>query len=226
MVQEKLLQIYQLMFEHFGDRHWWPAQTKEEVVIGAILVQNVSWSNTEKAIEKLRQQDLLSFAALHRAPLDEIEPCVVSTRFYKTKAKKLKAFSDFLDANYKGDLEAFLRQPVPQLREQLLNIYGIGPETADDIVLYAGGQLSFVIDAYTQRILARLGITQEQAGYEELRTWFMENLPADVALFNQYHALLDAVGHHYCSPKNPSCTPCPLAPLCQYAQQNHSFTQS
>jgi len=215
-LREQLLYIYQLMFDHFGDRHWWPAETREEVIIGAILVQNVSWASTVKAINKLREQHLLTFKALSQSPLEIIETCIISTRYYRMKAKKLKAFAQYLEEEFSGNLDACLAQPMNTLRGQLLAIYGIGPETADDILLYAAERPSFVVDAYTKRIFHRLGYIEESIPYEELRQWFMLHLPENVALYNQYHALLDATGHHYCSTRNPDCRSCPLLNICHY----------
>ncbi|MDQ0188391.1 hypothetical protein JI721_15735 [Alicyclobacillus cycloheptanicus] len=217
-LQTTLMDIYHRMEDAFGDRGWWPASSTEEIIIGAILVQNVSWSNTVKAVERLNDHGLLTFPALAAASVDDIEACVYSTRFYKTKAKKLKAFATHVMTHHKGRIDAMLAQPMAPLRAELLQIYGIGPETADDILLYAANQASFVIDAYTKRIFYRLGLTPADISYESMRAWFMANLPADVSLFNQYHALLDAVGHHFCSTKRPKCEACPLRSKCLVAQ--------
>ncbi|MCL6515815.1 endonuclease [Alicyclobacillus sp.] len=212
-----LMDIYHRMYARFGDRHWWPAKTAEEVVIGAILVQSVAWSNVVKAIGQLRERGLLSLPAIHAASAETIEACVVPTRYYRVKAKKLKAFAAHVCERYGGDLERMFDQDAASLRSELLSIYGIGPETADDIVLYAAGKPSFVIDAYTKRIFARLGLVDEHVGYEPLRQWFMRHLPEDVALYNNYHALIDAIGHHYCAARRPQCRVCPLAPVCRHA---------
>ncbi|MCL6548757.1 MAG: endonuclease [Alicyclobacillus sp.] len=217
-LRRELMDIYNRMFEHFGDRKWWPAETVEEVVIGAILVQGVAWSNTVKAIDNLRQRGLLTIPALHRASAEEVETCIVPTRYFRMKAKKLKAFAAHVEDRYGGDLAAMFDQPLEPLRTELLGIYGIGRETADDIVLYAAGKASFVIDSYTKRIFHRLGYTAEEVPYEWMRAWFMDHLPADPALYNQYHALIDAVGHHFCSHKQPLCAPCPLRSLCDRGQ--------
>jgi endonuclease-3 related protein len=216
-VQRRLMEIYERLFEHFGDRKWWPAKTREEVVIGAILVQNVAWSNTEKAIRNLEAQNLLSFRRLLEVSPSVIEACIVPTRYYRMKAKKLRAFAEYLRDRYAFDLDRMFNQPAESLRSELLTIHGIGPETADDIVLYAAGLPTFVIDAYTRRIFHRLGLVAENAGYETLRSWFLAHLPEDVALFNQYHALLDALGHHVCRQRHPRCPDCPLKSMCAYA---------
>ncbi|MCL6637236.1 MAG: hypothetical protein K6T26_04725, partial [Alicyclobacillus sp.] len=149
--QTRLLHVYERLLSHFGDRGWWPAETAEEVVIGAILVQNVAWSNVVRALDQLRQRDWLNFHALAAAPFEELAACVVSTRFYRMKAKKLKHLAEYLVAHYEGQLERLFAQPAEALRSELLALYGVGPETADDIVLYAAGLPTFVIDAYTRR---------------------------------------------------------------------------
>lgn len=212
-ITHKLLRIYQRMFEQIGPRYWWPADTVEEVVIGAILVQNVSWTNTEKALKNLAEAELLSFSQLHQAELEEIEGCIRSTRFYRTKARKLKAFAEHLE-KHDNSLGVMLSQPLDKLRKELLKIYGIGPETADDILLYAAQLPSFVIDTYTKRIFHRLGLVPEDISYDALRGWFMEHLPQDVQLYNEYHALIDAVGHRFCNPSQPKCGECPLQEEC------------
>ncbi|MCL6631222.1 MAG: endonuclease [Alicyclobacillus herbarius] len=217
--REHMLQIYTRLFQHFGDRKWWPAKTREEIVIGAILVQNVSWANTVKAIDALENHGLLSFQAIESADLDVLESCLIPTRFYRVKAKKLKAFSKHLKSNYRFDLDRMLALPTEELRAELLSIYGIGPETADDIVLYAAAKPTFVIDAYTRRIFHRLGMSPENPGYEVMRNWFLNHLPEDVVLFNQYHALLDALGNQLCRQTKPRCPNCPLLDLCRYGQQ-------
>ncbi|GGI95777.1 endonuclease III [Alicyclobacillus cellulosilyticus] len=216
-ITAKLLHIYRLMEDALGDRGWWPAKTREEVVIGAILVQNVSWKNTVIAIERLRERGWLTFPELYRAPVEEIAACVRSTRFYVSKAKKLHAFAAHVCTRYGGRLDPMFDQPLEALREELLGLYGIGPETADDIVLYAAGKPTFVVDAYTRRIFARLGLLREDMPYEAVRRWFMDHLPADTRLFNQYHALIDAVGHHFCTARKPRCSACPLRSVCGYA---------
>jgi len=209
-----LLDIYQRLYNHWGDRKWWPADTVEEVVIGAILVQNVAWSNVETAIGLLKQTGICSFRHFTEENHEVIYACVKSTRFYKMKTAKLIAFANYLQQHYSGSLLAMLRQPGEDLRSELLGVYGIGPETADDIVLYAAELPTFVVDAYTRRIFSRLELIADSVSYEEMRQWFLSRLPSDVSLLNQYHALLDALGHHYCTPQSPKCSLCPLSDLC------------
>lgn len=211
-----LLDIYHALENHFGDLHWWPAKTKDEVAIGAILTQNVSWANVEKALALLAEQGLLSLAGINRAPFDQLEHCIVSTRYYKTKAKKLKAFAEYFLTIWHGDWELLQKAGIDKARHGLLGVWGIGPETADDILLYAAELPSFVIDTYTKRIFARLGYIDEKISYADLRHWFMSQLPSDIGLFNQYHALIDALGHRLCLTRKPSCPQCPLEYLCKY----------
>ncbi len=213
-----LLDIYERLFAHYGDRRWWPADTPEEVIIGAILVQNVAWKNVETAIARLREKGWLSLCALREAPIEEVEGCIVSTLYYRMKARKLQAFAAMVETEFAGDAGLMLALPADELRARLLAVWGIGPETADDIILYAANQPSFVIDAYTRRIFSRLGLTKEKATYEELRAFFMRHLTADVALYNQYHALIDALGHSLCLKKRPRCSECPLCTMCPSAE--------
>ncbi len=213
-----LQRIYERLFAHYGDRRWWPAETTEEVIIGAILVQNVAWKNVVTAIDRLRGSGLLTLAALHRAPVERIEECIVSTLYYRVKAQKLKTFAAMVDREFAGDAGRLLALPANELRARLLAVWGIGPETADDIILYAAHQPSFVVDSYTRRIFFRLGLTREKATYEELRGFFMRHLPPDTALYNQYHALIDALGHSLCLNRRPRCDECPLRSICPAAK--------
>ena len=210
----RLLEIYERLLAHHGDRRWWPADTAEEVIIGAILVQNVAWKNVERAIAQLRARGWLTLAALHEAPTEDIEESIVSTLYYRMKARKLKTFAAMVEAEFGGDVNLLLALSAAELRARLLAVWGIGPETADDIVLYAAHQPSFVVDSYTRRIFFRLGVTREQATYDELRDFFMRHLPSDVGLYNQYHALIDALGHSLCLSRRPRCGECPLQSLC------------
>ncbi|KPV43569.1 hypothetical protein AN477_11820 [Alicyclobacillus ferrooxydans] len=212
-----LLDAYKRLETHYGDLHWWPAQTVEEMVIGAILVQNVAWKNTQKALSNLDDAGLMSFSAIYAANIESVAEQVVPTRFYNMKAKRLKSFAEHLINKYDGELTDMLSQPLDTLREELLSIPGIGPETADDIVLYGAGLPSFVVDAYTKRILFRCGVIPERVDYEELRQWFMKHLPADPAMFNQFHALLDRTGNRCCLAKKPRCLDCALQEICQFA---------
>ena len=192
--------------------HWWPAKTPFEVIVGTILTQNTAWVNVERAIANLRRERLLTPRGLERVPLGRLARLVRPSGYFRQKAKKLKAFVRFLRERFGGSLERMFRTPTAQLREQLLGVHGIGPETADSILLYAGNHPIFVVDAYTKRILLRHGLAGEMAGYEEIRDLFESALPRDARLFNEFHALLVNVGKNWCRAKNPRCSECPLGP--------------
>lgn len=202
--------FYNALEDRLGPQHWWPARTRFEVIVGAILTQNTAWSNVEKAIRALKRERLLEPRALRRAPLRRLERLVRPSGYYRQKARKLKAFVAFLDREFGDSLDRMFRLPTPVLREKLLAVHGIGPETADSILLYAGGHAVFVVDAYARRILARHGLASSAAGYLELQTLFEANLPRHADLFNQYHALLVETGKRWCRRSEPLCDHCPL----------------
>jgi endonuclease III related protein len=209
--QDLLTGVLEQMLQAFGPQHWWPAETPFEVIIGAILTQNTAWKNVEKAIAALRERDLLALAPLLQLPQAELAGLIRASGYYNQKAQRLKHFCEHVGNHWAGNLDGFLQQDMASLREQLLRMRGIGPETADSIVLYAAEQPSFVVDTYTYRIFSRHGWVPEETGYEELRSFFMDNLPADVNLFKEYHALLVRTGHYYCR-RRPVCGGCPLEP--------------
>jgi len=210
-----LNEIYRQLFQAFGHRHWWPGESREEVIIGAILTQNVAWRNVSSAIENLRKHRLLTLADIHRANLELIASLIMSTRFFHQKARKLKNFTGFLFTNYSGSLDEMFARPTCELRKELLSINGLGEETADSILLYAGGKAVFVVDAYTKRIFSRMGITSEEMTYQEYQAFFMSALKPDAGLYNDYHAQIVYLGHHYCKAKNPACDKCPIRRLCR-----------
>jgi len=207
--------VYDLMYAKNGPRHWWPADSKFEVVIGAILTQFVSWKNVTTAINSLKAEGLLSVEGICEVDMGKLEELIRSTRFYKQKARKLKTFCMYLKENYGGSLDRFFDKDVYELRRELLSLYGIGEETADCIILYAAEKPIFVVDAYTRRIFSRLGFFNENVSYREMQEFFMNNLEQDVRLFNEYHAQIDGIGNHYCSGKKPACEECPLNQICK-----------
>lgn len=222
-----LMEVYTRLYNHFGPRHWWPAETPFEVVVGAILTQSVAWRNVEKAIVNLKEAGLLSVEGLHQAEVEEIASLIVPTRYYRAKAKKLKAFINFLVEKYGGSLERLFAVPLDKLRPELLGLNGIGPETADSILLYAGEYPIFVIDAYTHRIFQRLGVFEPKVSYAEMQRFFMYHLPTDVKLFNEYHALIDALGNRLCRARKPTCQECPLLGLgCQVSKDGNLKAES
>ena len=212
MSYEKLKQIYDLLYERYGPQHWWPGETAFEVIVGAILTQNTNWANVEKAIANLKAADSLIPQRLCDMPTAQLAELIRPAGYFNIKAARLKNFLDWFFENYSGELGALQALNANVLRAELLSIKGVGPETADSIVLYAFQKTVFVVDAYTCRVLGRHGLIEEGADYENVRDFFESNLPSDVKLFNEYHALFVRVGKEYCRPK-PKCKDCPLVSL-------------
>ena len=211
---KKLLAIYDGLFDHYGPQDWWPAQTHLEMIVGAILVQAVSWRNVEKALANLKDEKVLNFEALSSLPTQQLELLIRPSGFYQEKTKKLKAFLEHLGGNYSGSLDSFLRQDLSQLREELLSIYGVGPETADSIILYAAGRPIFVIDTYTHRLFTRMGLIDGGYNYRKIQLFFMDNLPLEAPLYSEYHALIVRHSATTCR-KNPLCASCVIVKMCQ-----------
>ncbi|MEK6776353.1 MAG: endonuclease III domain-containing protein [bacterium] len=205
----RLLKIYHTLHAHYGPQHWWPAKSRFEVIVGAILTQNTNWKNVEKAIANLKAEDLVSPDAIHRVSRKKLSRLIRPSGYFNIKADRLKSFTDFLMSEYGGSLKGMLREKTVTLREKLLSVKGIGPETADSILLYAAGMPVFVVDAYTRRILSRHGLCEDKASYNQIQSLFMENLKPDVRMFNEYHALLVCAGKTQCA-STPACPGCPL----------------
>ena len=212
MSYEKLMQIYELLYERYGPQRWWPGQSRFEVCVGAILTQNTNWGNVEKAIANLKTAACLSAQKLHRMDTSELAQLIRPAGYYNIKAGRLKNFLNWLFEDYGGELGGLEELGADVLRAELLGVKGIGAETADSIVLYGFEKAVFVVDAYTCRVLGRHGLIEEGADYERVRDFFESNLPTDVKLFNEYHALLVRVGKEYCRPK-ARCEGCPLTSL-------------
>lgn len=206
----KLKLIYQKLYAHFGPQHWWPADSAFEVMVGAILTQNTNWQNVEKALNNLKKQRLLSLRRLDSLPRKKLAGLIRPAGYYNIKAKRLKGFLKFISGSYAGSLKRISAQSLEKLRPQLLAAYGVGPETADSILLYALDKPVFVVDAYTKRIFSRHGFISEGASYEETQDLFMRNLKKNVKLFNEYHALIVRLGKEYCLKNKPRCLACPL----------------
>ena len=206
---QELMEMFDLLLGHFGPQHWWPGDTALEVMIGAVLTQNTSWKNVEKALKNLKDLGGLSLNGLRSQSTHELGEKIRPAGYYNVKAKRLKNLIDFIHDQYGGDLTSLLKADTLVLREGLLSIKGIGPETADSILLYAADRPIFVIDAYTHRILRRHGMIEEQATYDELQAFFMDHLPDDIDLFNEFHALIVRTGKEFCR-KKPLCPRCPL----------------
>lgn len=204
--------IYKKLYNHFGPQAWWPAETPFEVMVGAILTQNTNWLNVERVINNLKKYKLLAPDKLHRLPHKKLASLIKQVGFYNIKTKRLKEFLGFFIKHYQGSLKKMSCEDTYNLRLELLSVNGIGPETADSILLYALNKPVFVIDAYTRRILSRHKLIREDAPYDEIQDFFMKNLreSALVRLFNEYHALLVRLGKEFCLKDKPKCDICPL----------------
>jgi len=201
---------YDALFEAYGPQHWWPGRTRFEVIVGAILTQNTSWSNVESAMRNLRREKLLSPIAMERVSYARLARLIRSSGYFRQKAHKLKAFVRYLRTAHQGSLTKMFHTPTARLREQLLAVHGIGPETADSILLYAGKHPVFVVDAYTRRILERHHLAHGKQSYDEIRAFFEQSLPRGAALFNEYHGLIVRTGKDFCRARAPLCEHCPL----------------
>lgn len=212
MITEQLTEIYQLLFDRFGPQSWWPGETQFEIITGAILTQNTNWANVEKATANLKSAHLLTPEKLCHLNVSKLAELIRPAGYYNIKANRLKSFLTWLFQNYDGQLENLEELDTDRLRAELLAVKGIGRETADSILLYAFGRLTFVVDAYTARVAVRHGLIEPDADYEQLRELFQSNLPQDSQLFNEYHALLVRLGKEFCRP-TAKCPRCPLEKL-------------
>ena len=209
-MEKKLTKIYRRLQAHFGPQRWWPADAPFEVMVGAILAQNTSWLNVEKAVQNLKAKKLLAARKISVIPCRRLAGLIRSAGYYNVKAARLKEYVRFMFDNYGGSARRMSQAPAGILRRQLLSVKGIGPETADSILLYALGKPVFVVDAYTKRIFSRHKAVKETDSYDEVQGFFMQNLKKDVQLFNEYHALIVELGKEFCRKKNPRCGACPL----------------
>ncbi len=208
--EKKLLAFYAALYKGFGPQEWWPARTRFEMIVGAILTQNTSWANVEKAIRALKAERRLTPERMRSLGTKGLSRLIRPAGYFNVKAGRLKDFLSHLFKRHDGSISGFLNQDPVALREELLGIRGIGPETADSILLYAARAPEFVVDAYTRRIFARHGLVDARATYDELKALFMENLTPDAGLYNEYHALIVKAGKDFCKTKEPRCGPCPL----------------
>lgn len=204
-----LMKIYLELYGAYGPRHWWPGESPFEVMVGAILTQNTSWRNVEKAIQKLKEKRVLDPPGIYRIQKSQLASLVKSSGYFRIKADRLKSFVNFLFKEYDGNIKKMGKERMGALREKLLGVKGIGAETADSILLYGLKKPIFVVDAYTKRILLRHGVISEEASYEEVQKLFMDHLPIDEKLFNEYHALFVHLGKTVCK-KTPRCDRCPI----------------
>ena len=210
---DRLLNIYERLLSAYGRQHWWPAETPFEVIVGAILTQSAAWANVERALANLKRAGALSPDGLRRLSEAELAGLIRSSGYFNAKARKVKAFIRLLDERFGGDLDRLLAAPATELRSLLLATHGVGPETADSILLYAAGRPLFVVDAYARRLFSRLGLAPARDSYQAWQALFMEHLPPDAPLFNEYHALIVRHGKEACR-RVPLCSSCPLLEIC------------
>ena len=211
-IMRELIEIYDLLYDRYGSQHWWPGETRDEIIIGAIITQNTNWKNVEKAIRNLKINNLIILENLAKADVRKIAQSIRSSGYYNQKALRLQEIAQHL---LKNGLESFCTLTTDEMRPELLGLKGIGPETADSILLYAFEKSVFVIDAYTKRIFQRLGFFSENISYDEAQNFFMDNLLKNEELYNEFHALLVRHAKEYCQ-KNPHCLKCVLLKRCKY----------
>ena len=211
--QNILLKIYNSLYDFFGPLNWWPGDTPFEIMMGAILTQNTSWSNAEKAINNLKKENLLEPQELYRINQEELAQLIKPSGYYNIKAQRLKNFINLFVNEFEGSAEKMFSGDGRELRKKLLKVNGIGPETADSILLYAGKKPFFVVDAYTKRIFSRHKLISKDSTYYQIQKFFIKNLDRDVKLFNEFHAQIVMLGKTICTSKNPDCAKCPIAYL-------------
>jgi endonuclease-3 related protein len=206
---KRIREFYNALYKRYGPQGWWPASNELECMLGAILTQNTAWKNVERALENLKREGLISIEKLASIPLHSLANLIRPSGYFNQKAVKIKNLVRFIIEDYGGDIRRMFEEDKEKLREGLLGIKGIGPETADSIMLYAGNKPVFVVDSYTYRVLSRHGLIPEEAGYGEIQELFMDSFPEDARLFNEYHALLVKLGKEHCR-RSPLCEGCPL----------------
>jgi endonuclease-3 related protein len=214
--RELLMQIYHTLLEHFGPRGWWPADSRLEVIIGAVLTQAVAWKNVTRAIDNLKLASLMDINAIIDIDEEKLAQHITPALYHRQKARKLKALMNFIATEYNGNLDLMFTESLPVLGKKLLKVWGIGPETADSILLYAGDKMIFVVDTYTKRIFYRLGMVEENISYQEMQEFLEYHIPPNLYIYNEYHALLVGLGANYCKKSKPRCSQCPLQNLCKY----------
>lgn len=215
--KRRLARYLDLLAEHYGPSGWWPGESAFEIAVGAILVQNTAWSNVERAIAQLKRQRMLYPKRIVDAPTDTLEQAIRPSGYFRVKAKRLVSFCEYLLERHSGSMAQMKRLSMERLRDELLDIHGIGPETADDILLYACDKPVFVVDAYTRRILSRHGLVPPEIRYEALREFCESELPPDLEAYREFHGLLVFAGKDYCR-KRPQCEGCPLAATLERGQ--------
>lgn len=209
-MQKRLIGIYDRLYKHFGPQHWWPADSPFEVMIGAFLTQNTSWNNVAKAINNLKNKKVLSFRKMTRLSTGDLARLIRPAGYYNIKAGRIKNFLGYLEKFYAGNIAKMRLKDARNLRKELLSVNGIGPETADSILLYALDKPIFVVDAYTRRVFARHQWIKEEEDYQSVQSLFMAHLTPDVKLFNEYHALIVKLAKDICKKTKMRCCVCPL----------------
>ena len=212
--------IYEKLISHFGPLHWWPGDSPFEVMVGAVLTQAVSWNNAARAVNNLKAAELLSVEGMLAIPRTELAELIRPALYHGQKARKLQELMGFISGHYEGSLEKMFRAEFETLRTQLLSVWGIGPETADSILLYAGEYPVFVVDAYTIRIFSRIGLISEKTKYREMQLFLHNNCRKEVYFYNEYHALLVNLGKDFCRKNKPLCQSCPISTACGLGIQN------
>lgn len=211
MVKDRKLRlIYQKLYKEFGPQRWWPGETPFEVMVGAILTQNTNWQNVERAIANIKKAKALDARKLYLMPHDRLAKLLRPAGYFNIKAKRLKNFLKFYLDDYGADARRMRAVSAKALRGQLLSVNGIGPETADSILLYALNKPVFVVDAYTRRFSLRHGLIPQESDYQETQRFFTQKLKSSVQLFNEYHALIVRLAKEYCLKSKPKCAICPL----------------
>jgi endonuclease-3 related protein len=214
-IGKQLKAIYRVLCKAYGPQHWWPGDTPFEVLVGAVLTQNTAWANVEKAIANLKREQVLTFSrAINMAP-EKLALLIRPSGFFNIKTKRLRHLLLFIHTQYSDSLSRMFASDSDRLRQQLLEVNGIGPETADSILLYAGEKPYFVVDAYTKRIFSRQGLISGNADYHSVQGLFMDNLPRNAQYYNEYHALIVRVGKDHCKKVRPLCSDCPICPQCR-----------
>lgn len=208
--RNKFTSVYSILYEYYGPQGWWPAESDIEMIIGAVLTQNTNWKNVDKALVQMRKQDLIDFGRLASCEVDELAVAIRPSGYYNLKAQRLKNLVSMICELYDGDLELFLGTLPEQTRADLLAVKGVGPETADSILLYAGNWPVFVVDAYTHRVFNRHLLVEEETDYHSIQTVFHDHLDEEVELFKEYHALIVRVAKDFCKKTTPLCEDCPL----------------
>jgi endonuclease III related protein len=202
-------EFYEALLSTFGPQHWWPGHTRDEMIIGAVLTQNTAWRNVEIAINRLKQLGLLSISAVHQTDVETLSDSIRSAGTHNVKARRLKSLVGWITHRFGGDLDKMFAEDPAHLRADLLTVHGVGPETADAIMLYAGNMATFVVDAYTKRFLRRHRLIKDDTSYHTVKTLFEESLPSNAAVFGEYHALIVELGKRHCRP-TAVCQDCPL----------------